>query len=79
MVLADNHERMKLYAEVQSDRARKGQGGNQFIHVKLTSGSAKAPKLEYEVSYTKEGLHVYKDKTTLLDTRNHHDDQQRLN
>lgn len=34
---------MKIYAEVESDRARKGQGGNKKIDVKLLIGSKQLP------------------------------------
>jgi len=34
---------MRLYAKVKSDRASKGQGGNKFISVAFTIGSAKQP------------------------------------
>jgi hypothetical protein len=31
---------MKLYATVKSERASKGQGGNEFIKIELAGGSA---------------------------------------
>lgn len=34
---------MKLYATVSSERASKGQGGNKFIRIDMTAGSATAP------------------------------------
>lgn len=34
---------MKLYAKVSSERATKGQGGNQFINIDLLVGSADNP------------------------------------
>jgi hypothetical protein len=33
---------MKLYATVQSERARKGQGGNKFLRIEIAGGSAAA-------------------------------------
>jgi len=35
---------MKLYATVSSERATKGQGGNDFIAIRLMCGSAKSQK-----------------------------------
>lgn len=32
---------MKLYATVQSERATKGQGGNEYLRINLTIGNAK--------------------------------------
>lgn len=32
---------MKLYAEVASDRARKGQGGNKYVEVQFTYGKSR--------------------------------------
>ena len=34
---------MKLYATITSERATKGQGGNQFINIDLLIGDAKNP------------------------------------
>lgn len=34
---------MRLYAKMRSERAEKGQGGNQFIVIDLTVGDAKDP------------------------------------
>jgi hypothetical protein len=34
---------MKLYAQTTSERASKGQGGNQFLNIDLTVGDAKEP------------------------------------
>ena len=34
---------MKLYATITSERATKGQGGNQFINIDLLIGEAKNP------------------------------------
>jgi hypothetical protein len=56
---------MKLYATVTSERASKGQGGNQFLDVQLFYGSADKSvpigvislyplKNGYEVTYTSE-------------------------
>ena len=34
---------MKLYATVTSERATKGQGGNEHVTIELTAGNAKEP------------------------------------
>ncbi len=42
---------MKLYAQVTSERASKGQGGNEFLEVELTTGNAKHKLGKIELKY----------------------------
>lgn len=49
---------MKLYATVTSERATKGQGGNDYILIELKGGSAKNSFTEYHIEYNETGLLV---------------------
>jgi len=71
MVLLFNNFNMRLYAKTTSDRASKGQGGNEFINIDLFIGDAKNPvpagsvyfrieKDEYVVSYN--DIELYRQK-----------------
>lgn len=46
---------MKLYANVTSDRAYKGQGGNRYINIELMLGSAKYPVSFSKISFVLDG------------------------
>lgn len=60
---------MKLYATIESERASKGQGGNDYINIELQSGSAKSSFVEYAIEYTAEGIRVTDgDGSILLET-----------
>jgi hypothetical protein len=52
---------MKLYSKINSDRAGKCQGGNDYINIELYSGSALHSKLDYTINYTDTGLAVRDD------------------
>jgi hypothetical protein len=58
---------MKLYATTTSERASKGQGGNEYIRVELRQ--AKNTPVEYYIEYNQKGLLIM-DSTygTLLET-----------
>ena len=47
---------MKLYAMVSSERASKGQGGNEYVRVELRQ--AKNTPVEYYIDYDSKGLLV---------------------
>ncbi len=60
---------MKLYAKATSDRASKGQGGNEYINIHLYSGSEKDSRLNYTIEYKMKGIVVRDDSyKILLDT-----------
>ena len=59
---------MKLYATITSERASKGQGGNEWINLELRSGSTKDSKIAYYLIFTLEGLIVQYNNGILLDT-----------
>ncbi len=60
---------MKLYAKATSDRATKGQGGNEYINIHLYSGSEKDSRLNYTIEYKMKGIIVRDDSyKILLDT-----------
>ena len=47
---------MKLYATITSERASKGQGGNEYIRVELRQ--AKNTPVEYYIDYDSKGILV---------------------
>ena len=47
---------MKLYATVSSERATKGQGGNEFIVIELKNARQ---ELVYSLEYTEAGISLY--------------------
>jgi hypothetical protein len=47
---------MKLYATTTSERASKGQGGNDYIHIDLQS---ERTKKDYAIVYTPDSLLVF--------------------
>ena len=49
---------MKLYAEVSSDRASKGQGGNEYIIIDFTVGNIAREKIgQVELYYSDDAKH----------------------
>lgn len=54
---------MKLYAQVQSERASKGQGGNKYLHIFLTVGNASNQidfgDLLLDIRHNEEGNQAY--------------------
>ncbi len=50
---------MKLYATTTSDRASKGQGGNEFINIHLTVGDQNAPTDVYDFECQGDVLNIY--------------------
>ena len=42
---------MKLYATIRSERAMKGQGGNQFIRIDLTMIDGKKQRVKFATLY----------------------------
>ena len=59
---------MKLYATTTSERATKGQGGNKFIDISLSVGSAKDSKVIARIVLTPESDH-YRIMTCIGDQR----------
>ena len=53
---------MKLYATVTSERASKGQGGNEYIEVVLKD---EEQKIRYIINYTQDGIMVRSSKKHL--------------
>lgn len=49
---------MKLYAITTSERASKGQGGNEYIHIEILQGNTKSNYREYIIDFTEDGLIV---------------------
>lgn len=58
---------MKLYANVQSERASKGQGGNKFVRTDYYIGDAKSPERVACVILTQEDGRVLME-ATIIDT-----------
>ena len=50
---------MKLYSTITSERASKGQGGNKYIDIVLSRGSASESVEEYKISFTNDVLSIY--------------------
>lgn len=64
---------MKFYAKVRSERAEKGQGGNEYLDIDITAGNAKNPRMlarltvrECENEEGTEGYGLFDEKDTLL-------------
>ncbi len=55
---------MKLYATVTSERASKGQGGNEYIEITL---KGEEERYSHALIYTKNGLILYKMKNNILE------------
>lgn len=55
---------MKLYATVTSERASKGQGGNEYIEITL---KGEEERYSHTLIYTKNGLILYKMKNNILE------------
>lgn len=51
---------MKLYATVTSERASKGQGGNEYINIDLMRGSAKDSVKCYRIHLTERSIALLK-------------------
>lgn len=47
---------MKLYATTTSERASKGQGGNEFLNITIASGSAKDSYIFADIIVDKSGF-----------------------
>lgn len=62
-------KKMKLYATVTSERASKGQGGNEYVNIDLMRGSAKDSKQCYKIHFTSKSIaigiyiYLYRDRT----------------
>lgn len=59
---------MKMYATVTSERASKGQGGNDFLDIRITVGNAKNPHLleSLTVRPDEKGFGLYDHEDNLL-------------
>ena len=51
---------MRLYATVTSERASKGQGGNEYINIDLMRGSASDSIKCYRLHFTEKALSILK-------------------
>ena len=51
---------MKMYATVTSERATKGQGGNEYINIDLMRGSASDSIKCYRLHFTEKALSILK-------------------
>lgn len=64
---------MKFYAKVRSERAEKGQGGNEYLDIDITAGNAKNPRMLARLTVRgceneegTEGYGLFDEKDTLL-------------